>query len=182
MMTEVGEDSGTLQRPIPRLRKNIRKFKSARKQSACSNRTLPDTLTKSIPSKEVTPPNSPSTVSMQQTQKPPIIPSLKALLAVPSPPLFQPSITEPPLCTYIKLKSQKTRKLEGFKLFREDEFPLFSQRMTKVTLNEPGYDNDDNTDNEQIRNGIRVMETNIVEGLRDKGKDIANLSRFKICA
>ena len=161
------------------IRKNIRKIKSGKKQSACSSHTLPDTLTKSTQNRATLPPNTPSIFPIQVTQKPVIISSLKTLLARSSTPIIPPAFPELPLSSQIKLKDRKTRKLEGFKLFREDKLSLFSQRITQVNLNEPGYDNDDDTDNEQIKNGIKVMEDSIIEGLKKYKDKVANLGKFE---
>ena len=174
------EDFNTLKGLKLHVRKNIRKLKSTRKQSACSSHTLPDTLTKSIHNKNLTPINSPSMVPMEPYQKPILISPLKTLLSKSSGENSRKEFIELPLCGPIQLKNRKTRKLEKFKLFEEKEFPLFSQSITQVSLNEPGYDNDDDTDNEQIRNGIKVMEDSIVEALRDYKERVINISKYEL--
>ena len=59
------------------------------------------------------------------------------------------------------------RKRQKFRLYKEKELPLFSQSITQVPLNEPGYDNDSETDNEHIKNGIKVLEESLLEALKN---------------
>eukprot|EP00826_Nyctotherus_ovalis_P035088 TRINITY_DN297_c0_g1_i4.p1 TRINITY_DN297_c0_g1~~TRINITY_DN297_c0_g1_i4.p1 ORF type:complete len:198 (+),score=31.43 TRINITY_DN297_c0_g1_i4:126-719(+) len=169
----------------PLVRKHIRKFthktRSFRKHSACSDHTLPDTLTKSVPNQEIPPPFLPSTVPIELNEEPVLISPLKALLSKSPEETSEQNLPELPSCTFLPLKNTKARKLERFKLFKEEEFPLFSQRMTQVPLNEPGYDNDDDTDNEQIKSGTKVMEDSIREGLRKYRKEVVNEGKFEHC-
>ena len=101
--------------------------------------------------------------SMGLIEKPTIIPLLQTLLNESS---NEPKEREDlSLCNYILLKEKTKEQIKEFKLFEESNVPMFSQNMTNINLNEPGYDNDDETDNEQIRNGSKIIHDAISDAL-----------------
>ena len=85
----------------------------------------------------------------------------------------------PAVCEFITLKTEKKGETERFKLFKESEVPLFTQVVTKVEMNDLGYDNDCQTDNEQINAAIESTQSGIIEALSNnrEGK-VRNIKRF----
>ena len=166
---------GVIHRNIRKLKKN----KSTKKYSACSQYTLPETLTKSANDKMVYPVSEVLSESMGLIEKPTIIPLLQTLLNESS---NEPKEREDPsLCNYILLKEKTKEQIKEFKLFEESNVPMFSQNMTNINLNEPGYDNDDETDNEQIRNGSKIIHDAISDALRNykkNKKEVTNIVKY----
>ena len=119
--------------------------------------------------------------SIEFSQKPIIIPPLQTLLSNSSESLQPSNDYDPSLCEYILLHEQIKKNIQEFKLFRENEIPLFSQNITNVQLNDLGYDNDDDTDNEQIRRGSKLMYDSLTEALSNykEKSDIVNIEKYR---
>ena len=110
--------------------------------------------------------------------KPVIISPLKEILC--KSPVHKPENIEIIQCKYIRLKGEEKGHIEEFKLFNEKEVPLFTQGVTKRSLREHGYDNDAQSDNEQINNGIEFMQNEIKKALKNfKRKNIKNIKKFE---
>ena len=83
-------------------------------------------------------------------------------------------------CKYLVLNEQEKGHVQEFKLFKEKDLPLFTQGVTKKKLHDPGYDNDSQTDNEQIKNGIEYTEREMMKALKNyKRKDVRNIKKFE---
>ena len=150
---------------IPK-RKGIRKVKrfeedSVSKQSAISADTLPEAPTEVIPNYQS--PISQPINSIKIIKKPVVTPALRSILNGVS--ITSESKVHKENKHIVLRDGRKGKKRQEFKLYKERDLPLFSQAITQIPLNEPGYDNDDDTDNEQIKNGIRIMEGSIIEAL-----------------
>lgn len=119
----------------------------------------------------------PSTSIASPKLKPNVISPLKELLE--DQPTKQSTKKRLTTSERISLKGEKKGEAERFKLFKETEIPLFSQSITRVGLNDPGYDNDCQTDNEQIRSAIESTENDIREALENyKERNVRNVKRF----
>ena len=155
------------------IHKNIRKLKSNKVSSECSAYTLAETVTKSV-HKSIPFVTELSPIKTKLTSE--IISPLKTILKTSS----ENIRTEvQPLCKYMILEDIPKRQLMEFKLFKEDQVPLITQKITKVSLSDLGYDNDNETDNEQIKNGIKVMEESILKGLKTSKMQINNLYKYR---
>ena len=64
-------------------------------------------------------------------------------------------------------------------MFKENKVPLFSQNITKVELTELGNNNDNNTDNEQIKNGVNIIKNNILKELGKYKRNIQNIVKYR---
>ena len=155
--------------PSPLLKKHIRKFTQHSYYKQDSTLT---TLTKSNYEEDR---ESLHIENLNIPQhKSTIIPSLRAILQNST----KEVVAEPVKCSYISLEEEKGSKKE-FKLFREKDVPLFTQGLTKILLKDSGYDNDLQTDNEQINNGINLSEHAIKKALRGKRrKDVRNVRKY----
>ena len=166
-------------------RKNIKKIKNSKHvklYSACSINTLPESKTNSVNeqaiySMEIKP------VNPKKTEKiPTVISPLKSILSSTQNISPMEDLPDTSLCHYLLLRDRTKHIIKEFKLFKEDTMPLFSQNLIQASLNTPGYDNDGETDNEQIKNGIKAMEQSIIEGIksyRAKKDEINNIEKYK---
>jgi len=157
-------------------KKSIRKI--SRTNPTCLTNTSSNTSSKCIHSKVYSPESDFSNGSAKEIKVFNIISPLRTILNTSQP--TTPN-KEPILCEYIKLKDKN--KLKDFKLYKESEVPLFKLKMTKAKLNELGYDNDYETDNEQIENAIKATQKNIKRDLeqhRIRARYVRNLTRREL--
>ncbi len=185
------ENQPPLRTPYPPLRKALRKpgSKSGRPKNCSpdSECTLSDTLTKSAYTDVCTCASPTQANSIPQPEKSQVIPPLKEIL--------EESITvkskskkdrqkesSKVLCDYILLPDPGKRKEYEFRRFKEDEVPMFVPKMARVQLNEQGYDNDCQTDDEQIRSAVELMENEITAALSNykaQRKEVSNIAKYE---
>ena len=67
-------------------------------------------------------------------------------------------------CECILLKNGKRK--ERFKLFKEKDMPMFTQEVVKMSLRDFGYDNDAQTDDEQIARTNKLMQSYIRKSIK----------------
>ena len=71
---------------------------------------------------------------------------------------------------------------ERFKLFEEKELPNFQNGIYQVELNDFPYDNDCQTDNEQVVNAISQLEATLTDSIakyENGSARIRNLKKYK---
>ena len=186
---EVNESRIPLRELQPALRKNIRKASkpnSRKRQSAETARTLSDTLTKSTYDENKPCATVTTSVSIEPFEKSFVISPLKDILSGSSKkePLESALEDQPEQvhCKYIAMDDPETCKKPEFKLFKEKDVALFTQTLTNVKLNDPGCDNDCQTDDEQIKTAMRFVQREIedtLENYNKKRKEVRNIAKYE---
>ena len=82
----------------------------------------------------------------------------------------------------IKLKEEDTNKRLAFKVFKEDDLHLESYCVLPDSNKDPSFDDDSQTDNEQIRSSKRKLNKELVEAVEKfvlNKEDVQNIAKFR---